>query len=92
MSLDNYDDLANSMEHVQKVCNSLELVIQDHDLMCKIVHTTFKGSTHAYYNKLELDSIEEFSDLYTKLVAYVGTSIAIKKNSTKLFQCCLTRK
>ena len=68
MSLNNYDSLANSIEHVQEVFNSLELVIQDHDLMCKILHTTFKGSTHACYNKLEPYSIEGFNDLCAKLV------------------------
>jgi len=37
MSLDNYDDLADPREHVQNIHDSIELVIQDNDSMCKIL-------------------------------------------------------
>jgi len=45
MSLDNYDGLVDSRELMQKVQNSLELVIQDSNAMRKILHKTFHGFT-----------------------------------------------
>jgi hypothetical protein len=36
ISLDNYDGLVDLMKHLQNVCNSLELIIQDHDSMCLV--------------------------------------------------------
>jgi len=36
ISLDNYDGLVDLMKHVQNVCSSLELIIQDHDSMCLV--------------------------------------------------------
>jgi hypothetical protein len=45
MSLDNYDGLVDSRELMQKVQNSLELVIQDSNTMRKILHKTFHGFT-----------------------------------------------
>jgi len=85
MSLDNYDSLADLMEHVQNICSSLELIIQDHDSICKIFLKTFRGSAWAWYNNLEPNSIEGFGYLCTKLVVCFSTSIPIKKTSTKLF-------
>jgi hypothetical protein len=52
MILDNYDGLTDPREHVQNMCNSLELIIQDHDSMCKIFPTTFIGSVRAWYNNI----------------------------------------
>jgi len=51
MNLDNYDSLADPREHMQNIRSSLDLIIQDHDSMCKIFLSTFKGSTRAWYNK-----------------------------------------
>jgi len=31
ISLDNYDSLADLIEHVQNLLNNLDLIIQDHD-------------------------------------------------------------
>jgi hypothetical protein len=62
--------------------SSLELVIQERVSMCKILPTTFKGSVHAWYNNLEPNSIERFSNLCTKPVEQFSTSIPAKKNST----------
>jgi len=39
MILDNYDDLADSREHIQNVQDSLELFIQDNDWIWKILST-----------------------------------------------------
>jgi len=36
ISLDNYDGLVDLMKHMQNVCSSLELIIQDHDSMCLV--------------------------------------------------------
>jgi hypothetical protein len=85
MSLDSYDSLANLREHVQNMCNSLELIVQDGDSMCKIFLTTFKGSACAWYNNLEPNSIKGFNDLCAKLVAHFITNITAKKNFTELF-------
>ena len=81
--MDNYDSLADLIEHVQNLRNNLELIIQDHDSICKIFITTFKESARTWYNKPKF--IEGFSDLYTKLVACFSTDILAKKTSTKLF-------
>ena len=51
MNLDNYESLADLREHMQNIHNSLDLIIQDHDSMCKIFPSTFKGSARAWYNK-----------------------------------------
>jgi hypothetical protein len=59
--LDTYDGLADPREYVLNVLSSLELVIQDSDSMCKIFLITFWRSTCAWYNSLELSSIEGFS-------------------------------
>lgn len=40
---------------------------------------------HAWYNSLEPSSIDKFSDLFAKLVAYFSTSILTKKSFKKLF-------
>jgi len=85
MSLDNYDGLVDLREHVQNMHSSLELVIQDNDAMCKILLITFKESACAWYDNLESGSIEEFRDLWPKLVAYFKISIPIKKSSINLF-------
>jgi hypothetical protein len=81
ISLDNYDWLTNPMENVQNMRSSLELVIQYHDSICKLLLTTFRGSVLAWYN-LEPNSIEGFSNLYAKLMTHFSTNIHAKKNST----------
>jgi hypothetical protein len=53
--------------------------------MCKIFPTTFRGFTRAWYNNLELNSIEGFSDLCAKLVACFSTNIPTRKTFIKLF-------
>lgn len=85
MTLDNYDKLTDSKKYVQNMCNSLELVIQDNHVMCKILPTTFKGLVRAWYNKLKPGLVTSFNDLCVKLVAYFSTSIPAKKISTKSF-------
>ena len=85
MSLKNYDGLVDLSELVYNMHGSLELVLQGNDSICKILPSTFQGSTHAWYNNLEPSSIEGFSDFCTKLVARFSTNIAIKKSSIKLF-------
>jgi hypothetical protein len=84
-SLGNYDGLAGLKEHIQNICSNLKLIIHDHDSMCKILLTTFKGSAHAWYNNLESNSIEGFSDICAKLVAHFSTNIPANKNYIRLF-------
>jgi hypothetical protein len=43
MTLHNYDVLIDPKEHVQNLHNSLELVIQDKHVICKILPMTFRG-------------------------------------------------
>ena len=64
---------------------SLELVIHDNNVMCKILFTTFRGNVKIWCNNLKSGSILSFQDLCAKLVACFGTSIPMKKSSTKLF-------
>jgi hypothetical protein len=85
MSLDNYDGLADPRKNVQNMRCSLKLIIQDHDSMCKIFPSTFRGSARAWYNNLEPNSIEGFNDLCEKLVACFSTSIPAKRTSIELF-------
>lgn len=51
MILDNYDGLANSMEHVYNIHGNLELVIQDSYAKCKILSTIFRGSVPCMVKK-----------------------------------------
>jgi hypothetical protein len=64
---------------------SLELVIQDSDLISKILPTTFQGFARSWYNNLEPSFIKGFGNLYAKLVACFSTSIFAKKSSMNLF-------
>lgn len=59
ISLDNYDGLANSREHLLNMHMCLELVIEDSDLICEIFHATFRGSAHAWYNNLDPNTHQE---------------------------------
>jgi hypothetical protein len=68
MTLDNYDGLVDQ-KHAQNIQSSLELVIQDSNVTCKILPTTFIESLHVWYNNLESDSIISSGDFCTKLVA-----------------------
>lgn len=68
MTLDNYNCLTDQ-KHAQNIQSNLELVIQDNNVMCKILPTTFRESLRAWYNNLESDSIISFDDFCTKLVA-----------------------
>jgi len=47
-TLDNYDGLTDLREHVQNICSSLKLVIQDSHVMCKILPATFRGLIRAW--------------------------------------------
>jgi hypothetical protein len=67
INLDNYDGLMDSREYVQNVRSNLELVIQNNDVMCKILLMIFRRSAQAWYNNLESGSIMSFKDLYVKL-------------------------
>jgi hypothetical protein len=67
------------------VYSILELVIQDSELMWKIIPITFRESAHAWYNNLESSSIKGFNDLCLKLVASFSTNIPTKKSSIELF-------
>jgi hypothetical protein len=49
MSLDNYDELTDHQKHIKNVRGSLELVIYDNDVMCKILPTTFRGNVRTWY-------------------------------------------
>uniref|UniRef100_A0A2K2CAH6 Uncharacterized protein n=1 Tax=Populus trichocarpa TaxID=3694 RepID=A0A2K2CAH6_POPTR len=44
MCLDTYDGSTDPQEHIQNVRGSLELLIHDNDVMCKILPTTFRGN------------------------------------------------
>jgi len=44
MNLDNYDGLTDPREHIQYMRESLELVIHDNDVTCKILPITFRGN------------------------------------------------
>jgi hypothetical protein len=85
MSLDTYDGSTDPREHIQNVRGSLELVIHENDVMCKILPTTFRGNVKRWYNNLKSGSILGFQDLYAKLVARFSTGIPTKKSSTELF-------
>jgi len=85
INMDNYDGLTDLMKHVQIMCSSLDLVIQHNNIICKIIFTTFRGFAHVWYNNLDLDSIEEFSDLCSKLVAHFSTTILSKRIFIELF-------
>ena len=85
MCLDMYDGSTDPREHIQNVRGSLELVIHDNDVMCKILPTTFRGNVRRWYNNLKSGSILGFQDLCAKLVARFSTSIPAKKSSTELF-------
>ena len=67
------------------MCSNLDLIIQDHDSMCKVLSITLERCVHTLYNNLESNSIEGFNDLYAKLVAHFRTSIPTKKNAMELF-------
>jgi hypothetical protein len=86
MSLDNHDELTDHREHIKNVRGSLELVIYDNDVMCKILPTTFKGNVRTWYSNLKSGSIMSFQDLCAKLVARFSTSIPMKKSFTELFR------
>jgi len=60
MSLDTYDGLTDPWEHIQNVRGSLELVIHNNDVMCKILPTTFKGNVRRWFNNLKSGSILGF--------------------------------
>lgn len=47
VNLDNYKGLIDLQEHIQNVRSLLELVIQDIDIICKVLQTTLCGSAHA---------------------------------------------
>ena len=79
ISLENYDGLTNPREHVKNIHSSLELIIQDHDSMCKLFPTTFKRFGCAWNNNLKPNSIEGFNYLYVKLVARFNTGIPSNK-------------
>ena len=85
MNLDSYDGLTNPREHIQNIKGSLELVIHDNNIMCKILPTTFRGNMRTWYNNLKSGLILSFQDLYTKLVTRFSTSIPTKKSSIELF-------
>jgi len=85
MNLDKYDGLTDPQEHIQNMRRSLELVIHDNDVICKILLTTFRGDVRIWYNNLKSGSILSFQDLYAKLVARFSTNIPMKKSSTELF-------
>jgi ribosomal protein L1 len=63
MSLDNYDKLIDHQEHIKNVRGSLEMVIYDNDVMCKILPTTFRRNVRTWYNNLKSGSIMSFSGL-----------------------------
>jgi len=67
------------------VHNSLKLIIRDYDSMCNIFPTTFRGSTRAWYNNLEPNSIVGFINLCVKLMTHFSNIILAKKTFTKLF-------
>jgi hypothetical protein len=46
MTLDNYDGLTDQ-KHAQNIQSSLQLIIQDNNVMCKILPTTFRESLRA---------------------------------------------
>lgn len=84
-SLDTYDELTDPRDHLHNVRGSLELVIHDNDVMCKILPTTFRGNMRTWYNSLKSRSILSFQDLYVKLVACFSTTFPMKKSSAELF-------
>jgi hypothetical protein len=61
------------------VKNILELVTQDNNVMSKIIRTMLRGSTHAWFYKLEHRFILYFQDLSSKLISRSDTSITSKK-------------
>jgi len=54
-------------------------VMQDNNIMYKILLTIFRGSMRSWYHSLELGFIFYFSDLYSKLIAHFSMSIHGKK-------------
>jgi len=85
MNLDKYDELTNPREPIQNVRRSLELVIDDNDVMCKILPTIFRGNVKKWYNNLKPGYVLSFQDLCAQLVMHFSTNIPIKKSSIELF-------
>lgn len=54
-------------------------MMQDNNIMYKILLTIFRGSMRSWYHSLELGFIFCFSDLYSKLIAHFSMSIHGKK-------------
>jgi len=65
--------------------DSLELVIQNNDSMCKILPTTLQGFARVWSTDLEPGPIERLSDLCALLVACFSTNIPSNKISIELF-------
>jgi hypothetical protein len=63
----------------------LELVIQDIDVIYKVLLTTLCGSAHVWYHSLKHDSILHFHDLSSKLISRFSRSIPTKKSTIELF-------
>jgi len=71
MTLNNYNELTYLKKHVQNVCNSPKLIIQDNLIMCKILLITFKGSIRAWYNNLKPGLVISFNDLCLRIIALI---------------------
>jgi len=54
-------------------------MMQDNNIMYKILSTIFRGSTWAWYYSLKPGFILCFSNLYSKLIAHFNMSIHGKK-------------
>ena len=70
---------------MQNILSSLELVIQDSIVMCKILHIIFRRFANVWHNNLEPSFIKGFSKLYVKSVPRFSISIPVKTSPMKLF-------
>lgn len=85
MKLDNLDELINLIKHVYNMHSNLELIMQDTNIICKILLTMFQKSIQTWYHNLDLGSNLGFKDLCVKLIICFNTSIPTKKILIKLF-------
>lgn len=63
----------------------LELVIQDDDVMSKVLPTMVCRFAQVWYHNLESSFFLHFQDLSSKLISLSNTRILAKKSITKFF-------
>lgn len=84
-TLENYEGLTYIQEHIENIKSILELVIQDDDVMSKVLPTMVCRFAQVWYHNLESSFFLHFQDLSSKLISLSNTRILAKKSITKFF-------